>query len=146
VSDLGGTVQSLSVPDRNGEPADIVLGYDTPEEYLAGGCFFGATIGRYANRIKGARVHIEDHTFRLTANEGRNTLHGGGGFHKKLWKATETPAGLSELCLSRPGGTAFRASSSVTVRFGFNDDGTSRSVIRHNECADLRQPDESYVF
>ena len=123
VSDLGGTVQSIFVPDRNGEPADIVLGYDTPEEHLAGGCFFGATIGRYANRIKGARVHIEDHTYRLTANEGKNTLHGGGGFHKKLWKATETPDRLYLSYVSPDREDGFPGELFVTVRFGFNDDG-----------------------
>ncbi|HNW04695.1 MAG TPA: aldose epimerase family protein [Oscillospiraceae bacterium] len=123
ISDLGGTVRSLFVPDRNGVPADIVLGYDTPEEYLANGCFFGATIGRYANRIKGARIRIEDHTYRLTANEGKNTLHGGSGFHTKLWRATETPDWLYLSYVSPDREDGFPGETYVTVRFGFNDDG-----------------------
>ncbi len=83
VTDLGATVQSILTPDRNGAFADIVLGYDTPEEYLMHGDYLGATVGRYANRIAGASFELGGRKHKLTANEGENTLHGGVGFSKK---------------------------------------------------------------
>ena len=86
VTDLGATIQSIIAPDRNGEFADIVLGYDTPEEYLRNDGYLGATIGRYANRIAGARFSLDGEEYRITANEGENTLHGGNGFDKKRFE------------------------------------------------------------
>lgn len=86
VTDLGATIQSIIAPDRNGEFADIVLGYDTPEEYLRNDGYLGATIGRYANRIAGARFSLNGEEYRITANEGENTLHGGNGFDKKRFE------------------------------------------------------------
>ncbi len=83
VTELGATVQSILTPDRNGAFADIVLGYDTPEEYLMHGDYLGATVGRYANRIAGAGFRLDGREYKLTANEGENTLHGGEGFSKK---------------------------------------------------------------
>ena len=83
---LGAAVRSLWVPDKGGNPTDVVLGYESLEEYRElDGCL-GGTLGRCANRIGGARFTIGGEEYRLTANEGANTLHGGAeGFHKKLW-------------------------------------------------------------
>ena len=83
VTDLGATLQGILTPDRNGEFGDILLGYDNASGYLAGTEFFGASVGRYANRIGGARFSINGREYKITANEGENTLHGGVGFHKK---------------------------------------------------------------
>lgn len=83
VTDLGATVRSILVPDRSGVMGDVVLGYDTAEEYLNNDGYFGAAVGRYANRIAGAGFALDGKTYRLTANEGRNTLHGGKGFSKR---------------------------------------------------------------
>lgn len=86
---LGAAVRSIWVPDRRGKPTDVCLGYDTPEEYRLQDACFGGTLGRCANRIGGARFSIDGREYRLTANEGPNTLHGGAeGFHKKLWQFT----------------------------------------------------------
>ncbi len=83
----GAAVRSLWVPDREGRPTDVVLGYDSLEAYREMDACFGATIGRCANRIGGARFTIDGKTYHVTANEGENTLHGGAeGFHKKLWQ------------------------------------------------------------
>lgn len=83
---LGAAIRAIRVPGRNGTPTDICLGYDTPEEYASQDACFGGTIGRCANRIGGARFSIGGREYRVTPNEGRNTLHGGAvGFHKKLW-------------------------------------------------------------
>ncbi len=82
----GAAVQALLVPDRTGQQADVVLGYDTLDRYLARREFFGATIGRYANRIAGAAFTLDGIAHRLTANDGRSCLHGGEtGFDRALW-------------------------------------------------------------
>lgn len=85
VVNYGAVIQAVFVPDRNGILKDVVLGYDTLEEYIQGRDYFGATVGRVANRIAGAEFELDGKRFSLTANEGKHTLHGGGGFHKKLW-------------------------------------------------------------
>ena len=83
----GAAIRALWVPDREGRSTDICLGYDTLEEYRDQDACFGGTIGRCANRIGGASFTVDGTEYRLTANEGANTLHGGGeGFHKKLWR------------------------------------------------------------
>ena len=96
---LGAAVQSLTVPDREGRPVDVVLGYDSVAEYEAGRDFFGATVGRYANRIAGARFSLGGREYRLTANEGKNTLHGGEGFDKRVFAfyASDNEAELTRL-------------------------------------------------
>jgi aldose 1-epimerase len=83
----GASVQSLMVPDRAGRSEDIVLGHDGFEGYLARRQYFGATVGRYANRIAGARFAIDGTPVSLEANNGPNALHGGlEGFDRKLWR------------------------------------------------------------
>ena len=85
---LGATLRSLEVHDRNGKATDVVLGYDTLQEYLDGGWYLGATIGRYANRIANAEFAIDGNTYRLSANNGANSLHGGvRGFNRAVWVA-----------------------------------------------------------
>lgn len=87
VLDYGAAVQSLCVPARDGGFVDVVLGYDTAEEYERNGDFFGATIGRVANRIGGAEFELHGKVYRLEKNDGENQLHGGReGFDKKMWR------------------------------------------------------------
>ena len=83
----GGIITSWRVPDRRGEFADIVLGYDDPAAYLKNNSpYFGAIVGRYGNRIAGAKFVLDGHTHTLAANNGPNHLHGGTrGFDKVLW-------------------------------------------------------------
>lgn len=84
---LGGILQSILVPDRDGVLGDVVLGFDTADEYRQAGHYVGTLVGRYANRIGGARFVLGGEEFRLTANEGRNHLHGGAcGFHRVAWE------------------------------------------------------------
>lgn len=88
ILDYGGILQSLRVPDRDGKPADIVLGFDTLEPYLAEHPYFGALIGRYANRIAEGKFNLEGKSYQLACNNRPNHLHGGNeGFDKKLWEA-----------------------------------------------------------
>jgi len=84
----GGTVVSLTAPDRNGKYADVVLGMDDLAGYMKATAFFGALIGRYGNRIGHAQFTLEGKTHKLPANDGPNTLHGGpAGFDKHVWSA-----------------------------------------------------------
>lgn len=89
VTDYGARVLSLLVPDRNGDRADVIVGYETLEDYLAcpGERFFGAAIGRVANRIGGAHFTLDGKDYRLAQNDNGNTLHGGfEGFDRVMWK------------------------------------------------------------
>src|SRR6202521_1636544 len=92
ISDFGGTIVSIKVPDRNGKIGDVVLGYDTLAGYQEGTASFGATVGRYANRIAGAKFSLDGKEYVLEKNNGENHLH--GGFNKALWDA-ESGAGKS---------------------------------------------------
>ena len=91
ILDLGGIIQSIKMPDRNGNVKDVVCGYDTPEEYLTNSGYNGALIGRYANRIKNGEFTLDGVTYHVPKNEnGITALHGGNeGFDKKIWNVTE---------------------------------------------------------
>ncbi|GHH29172.1 aldose epimerase family protein [Lentzea cavernae] len=96
VLDYGGIVQSLEAPDRDGAPANVVLGFGSLDDYVknsepgANRVFFGAVIGRYANRIARGSFTLDDVGYRLPLNDGPNTLHGGpAGFDTRVWSATE---------------------------------------------------------
>lgn len=86
VTTYGARVTWLEVPDRRRRRANVVLGLDSLEEYLKQGAYLGATIGRYAGRIRDARFALDGRTYRLHANDGRNHLHGGlVGFSHRAW-------------------------------------------------------------
>ncbi|MFF5531450.1 aldose epimerase family protein [Streptomyces cinerochromogenes] len=86
VLSYGGIVQSLEIPDRHGRYANVSLGYDNLAAYVAGTTFFGATIGRYGNRIAGSRFTLDGKQYQLSVNDGVNSLHGGAkGFNTKVW-------------------------------------------------------------
>lgn len=88
ITNYGGIITSIMVPDRNGHFEDINLGFDSLQQYLDGNPFFGALVGRYGNRIGGAKFTIDGHEYPLLANNGVNHLHGGSrGFDKRLWEA-----------------------------------------------------------
>ena len=91
---LGAAIQSLSVPDRRGVRADVVLGYDSPRDYVAKPQYFGATVGRYANRIARGKFTLDGREYQLETNDGPNHLHGGvHGLDKVLWKIDEVTGG-----------------------------------------------------
>ena len=90
ITNYGGILVSLIVPDRKGEMSDVVLGFDNLEGYLNEHPCFGAIVGRYANRIAAGVVTLEGRTYQLTRNDGENHLHGGmKGFDKVVWLAAE---------------------------------------------------------
>ena len=83
---LGGRLVTLKTPDREGKLADIVLGFDSLAEYVAKNPYFGALVGRYANRIEDGQFAIDGHLYSLAKNNGPNSLHGGTeGFDKRIW-------------------------------------------------------------
>ncbi|SEF07716.1 aldose epimerase family protein [Streptomyces sp. Ag109_O5-10] len=86
VLSYGGIIQSLEIPDRHGRYANVSLGYDNLAAYVAGTTFFGATIGRYGNRIAKGQFTLDGKSYQLSVNDGVNSLHGGAkGFNTKVW-------------------------------------------------------------
>jgi aldose 1-epimerase len=87
----GATLHRLDVPDRDGKPGDILLGFDDLEGYLGNHPYFGGIVGRYANRIAKGRFTLDGKEYQLATNDGPNHLHGGKrGFDKRVWKAEPT--------------------------------------------------------
>lgn len=135
VLDLGAAVQSIIVPDRNGVLGDVVLGYDTPQEYLDNDGYFGAAVGRYANRIAKAQFTLNGTPYKLTANEGANTLHGGVGFSKRRFDVTAVGDNSVRFELHDPdGGDGFPGKVTVSVEYDFEDD--NRLVISYTAQSD----------
>ena len=120
ITNYGGIITSLRVPDRNGKRDDVVLGFDNLDAYLKGHPYFGAIIGRYANRIAKGRFTLNGHEYSLAVNNGENHLHGGiKGFDKVVWtaKPLKVPNGaaLRLTYLSKDGEEGYPGSLSVTV-------------------------------
>jgi aldose 1-epimerase len=91
---LGAAIQSIIVPDRRGTREDVVLGYDSPRDYAANRQYFGATVGRYANRIAHGKFTLDGHEYQLETNNGPNHLHGGvHGLDTVLWQIDEVRSG-----------------------------------------------------
>ena len=103
---FGGSLQSLRVPDREGRPVDVLLGFDTLEPYRTHGKSFGALVGRFANRIGGARFPLDGTVYPLVANDhGVNHLHGGGlGFNRRIWRVDAASDSALTLSLFSPDG------------------------------------------
>jgi len=126
ISTYGGAVVSLKVPDRDGKLADVVLGYDSLDGYVNDKSYFGAIIGRYANRIGHAEFTLDGKTYKLAKNNGENTLHGGiKGFNKAVWTAKEIRAkdgqALELTYLSKDGEEGFPGNLHVRVIYTLND-------------------------
>ncbi|HZL79845.1 MAG TPA: aldose epimerase family protein [Candidatus Limnocylindrales bacterium] len=123
----GGIVQSLSMPDKNGKFADVVLGYDNLQGYIDKTPYFGALIGRYGNRIGGAKFTLEGNTYTLATNNGPNTLHGGlKGFDKVVWTAKPSVGihgpQLVLAYLSKDGEEGFPGNLEVTAIYTLTED------------------------
>ncbi len=131
VLSLGATIQSLEVPDRDGRPADIVLGYPTAAEYLEKPRYFGSTVGRYANRIDDARFELDGETYTLEANDGANHLHGGlQGLDKQHWTLESIESGAPARAVFRivspDGAGGYPGTLKIEARFNLADDGELR--------------------
>lgn len=124
----GATLQSLSAPDREGKSADVLLGYDDLTGYVEHPNYFGATIGRYANRIAGGKFDLDGKTYQLPVNDEVNSLHGGGkGFDKQVWKVVSLKGGpKATLILSRTspdGESGYPGQLDATVTYTLDEQG-----------------------
>lgn len=122
----GAIVTELHVPDRNGKLGDVVLGFDNLKQYLDGHPYFGAAIGRYANRIAKGRFQLEGKVYQLATNNGPNHLHGGlKGFDKVVWKAEIVPsldgAAVKFSYLSKDGEEGYPGNLDVTMIYTLTD-------------------------
>ena len=125
---FGAILQSVRLPDRSNQTGEVTLGFDTLEFYEAKHPFFGATVGRFANRIRNARFEIRGKTYVLEANNGPNTLHGGlRGFDKYVWSAEmfgdSESAGVTFSRTSPDGEEGFPGTLWVSVTYSLNEDG-----------------------
>jgi len=122
ITNFGAAVVSLKVPDRHGKTDDVVLGYDDLDGYLHDKSYFGATVGRYANRIAHGKFTLNETTYTLAKNDGENHLHGGvRGFNKVVWEAkdvsTADAAALQLNYLSKDGEEGYPGNLSVQVTY-----------------------------
>lgn len=126
----GARLTELWVPGRDAA-ADIVLGHDSLADYVAGTTYFGATCGRYGNRIAGGRFTLDGQCFELDRNEGGNTLHGGtSGFDRRNWAVAAWDAASVTLTMTSPDGDmGFPGECAVSVSYRLTDD--DRLLITH---------------
>ncbi|WP_406329624.1 aldose epimerase family protein [Streptomyces sp. NBC_00203] len=124
----GGIVQSVEVPDRDGRALDVVLGFPDLAGYVAHPePYFGALVGRYANRIGGARFPLDGVTYHLEPNNGPNSLHGGsGGFDKRVWDAEPVEHGVRLTRVSPHGEEGFPGHLEVSATYTLDESGALR--------------------
>lgn len=139
IMNYGGTIVSLYAPDRNGNLRDVTLGFDNLEDYVNHSPFFGAIIGRHANRLEDASFTLNGVFYQLNRNEGRNQLHGGlEGFDKKVWEAeTVSESGQESLrlkYLSPDMEENYPGNLDVTVTYTLTDD--NELVIDYHAVSD----------
>ena len=114
----GGIIVSLRTPDRNGKLDDVVLGYDSVDKYIAQTPYFGAIVGRYANRIAHGSFQLDGKTYSIPKNNGDNALHGGTrGFDKVVWTARQIKDGVELGYVSKDGDQGFPGTLTTTVRY-----------------------------
>lgn len=137
VSDFGATLYALLVPDKDGNPVDVVLGYDSPEEYMGpSGTGFGATIGRNGNRIGKAQFTLNGKTYELDKNNNGNNLHSGlDYYHYRMWEVKATTDNSITLSLHSPDGDqGYPGTLDVDVTYTLTDD--NELCIDYNGAVD----------
>jgi aldose 1-epimerase len=120
LTNFGAAIVGIDAPDKNGELADVVLGYDNLDGYISGKSFQGAMVGRYANRIGGAAFMLGGKEYQLTKNDGDNCLHGGSfGFNRRVWEFAVSDKKNSVIFayLSPDGEEGFPSALAVTVKY-----------------------------
>jgi aldose 1-epimerase len=124
---LGGIITSIKTPDSSGKIADIALGFDDPKQFLENHPYFGALVGRFANRIAHGKFTLEGKEYNLAQNNGTNHLHGGlSGFDKAIWEvqSLENENGIQLSYTSSDGEEGYPGNLSVTVDYVLTDDNT----------------------
>lgn len=133
----GASIQSVCVPDAQGQFVDVTTGYATLHEYVAQPQFFGSTVGRVANRIAGARFILDGKAFVVPANDGTNSLHGGDvGFDKINWTITacdEVALSVTLSHISPDGDQGYPGNLTVTATYQLNNNALS---VRYNATTD----------
>lgn len=141
ITNFGGRVVSLWVPDKNGDFNDIVLGHETIEGYLhSNEIYYGALIGRYGNRISKGKFKLNDSTYTLATNNGDNHLHGGKkGFNNVVWDANQISGSELELkYLSKNGEEGYPGNLSVVVFYKLTD--KNELEINYTATTDMETP------
>jgi aldose 1-epimerase len=124
ITNFGGKVMSIWVPDRQGKLGDVVLGYDSASQYPGGNFYFGALIGRYGNRIAKGKFSIDGQSFQLPINNGVNALHGGpNGFHNVYWtgQLSDDKKSVRLTYVSKDGEEGYPGNLTATVTYSLSD-------------------------
>ncbi len=122
ILNYGGIIQSLVVPDKDGNPTDVVLGYNTVVEYEENEGYLGALIGRFGNRIEKGKLQIDGKKYSLFCNDKGNHLHGGKkGFDKKIWQHERDGEGLILYMVSPDGEENYPGTLQTRVRYAFKN-------------------------
>lgn len=124
ITSFGGRLVSIMVPDRDGNMADVILGFDNVKDYMINSSDFGASIGRYANRIGGAAFQIDGITYNVDRNDGENCLHGGkDGWQYQVYEAEQPDPQTLVLTLDSPDGEmGFPGNVTAVVTYRLTDD------------------------
>ncbi|MHC8305068.1 aldose epimerase family protein [Pseudomonas sp. PB3P13] len=127
----GGVLQSLKVPDKHGKLEDVVLGFDDVQGYQGGTAFFGATIGRFGNRLANGAFELDGKRYQVPLNDGTNSLHGGAqGFDKHVWKAQpvndKDSVGVTLTYLSADGQMGFPGNLKTEVTYSLTENNELR--------------------
>ncbi len=142
ISNYGGTITSWVTPDKNGNRSNIVIGFDSLNDYLQKPPYFGAIVGRYGNRIGDAKFELGGQVYHLAANNGKNHLHGGiKGFDKEVWEASVPNDSIPSLLLhyvSKDGEEGYPGNLQVTVTYTLSDD--DALTIEYNAETDKPTP------
>ena len=131
LSDLGATLVKLFVPDRDGNLADVVLGFDDPQQYMESGTFFGATVGRNVNRLGGASFTLNGKRYQLEKNDNEhNNLHSGRNFYKdRIWEVIREEESSITFGLNSPhGDQGFPGNATIRVTYALEQGNTLRIV------------------
>lgn len=143
VLDFGAIISAIQVPDRDGAFADVVLGFERIEPYLANSAFLGAVIGRFGNRIAEGRFSLDGKDYQLAVNNAPNHLHGGNqGFHQVMWQAapftTDDAVGVTFTRSIPHGEDGYPGKLDVTLTYALDDD--NALSLRYHAVTDQATP------
>ncbi|MFO1389663.1 aldose epimerase family protein [Cellvibrio sp.] len=143
ITNFGGIITEIHVPDKHGQFTDVNLGFDSIEPYYKDSPYFGALIGRFGNRIAGGKFTLDGKTYELATNNGNNHLHGGlVGFDKVVWNAstfkTENSVGLTLKYLSVDGDQGYPGNLDVTVVYELTNN--NEILVKYHAVTDKATP------
>ena len=142
VTNYGARIVSLKTKDRDGKVADVVLGYNSVDGYVAEKTtktYFGSIVGRYGNRIRGGKFTIDGHQYQIPLNNNGNALHGGPhGFDDQVWTGKELPNGVEMSLVSKDGDMGFPGTLTVHVRYTLVGDAVHINYAATSDKADRK--------